>query len=95
MPFYPSFKLRYDGGDARKGATIGDAPRPYHRKRIPSYTDRVLSLHAPGKPVPTRVLQGAAHSVEASDHAPVYAVFESQCLLQSPPLDELDFEEQW
>ncbi|KAL1503229.1 hypothetical protein AB1Y20_011285 [Prymnesium parvum] len=92
LPFPPSFKL---SDDPRKGAQVGDAPRMYHKKRIPSYTDRVLTLHAPGTPKPVRVAQGAAHGIDASDHAPVWAIFESQCLLQSPPIDELDFEEQW
>ena len=91
LRFPPSFKLN---DDPRKGERIRDAPRAYHRKRIPSYTDRVLSLHAPGKPRPERIAQGAAHEVDVSDHAPVWAVFESRCLLQTPPLDELDFEEQ-
>ena len=80
--------------DPKKGETIGDSSRGYHKKRIPSYTDRVLTLHAPGKPVPSRVAQGAAHAVSASDHAPVWGIFDARCLLQTPPLDELDFEEQ-
>ena len=55
----------------------------------------MLSLHAPGKPKPDRLAQGAAHDIVPSDHAPVWTIFESRCLLQTPPLDELDFEEQW
>ena len=48
----------------------------YERQRIPSYTDRVLSLAGPGFRA-SRVGQGAVEGLaRISDHVPVYATFE-------------------
>ena len=72
LPFAPTFKM-----DTRKGKWIEEVGRGYTKKRLPSYCDRILSLHGPATPISKRIAQGDAPALVAhSDHAPVWAIFE-------------------
>ena len=94
LPFAPTFKLATDEAKGRR-LVDGDENAPlYDARRIPSYTDRVLSLSAPGKPPLRRVAHGVAGDGadggevwSESDHLPVWAVFAGSYMLQvvDPP----------
>ena len=92
-PYPPTFKY---SSDERKGEYVEGVPQRYRRVRIPSYCDRVLSLHGPAAKSTRRLQQGCATEMcPHSDHAPVWCTFESAYLPHAPMPAELDFEDTW
>lgn len=79
LQFPPSFKREKGRNDSNP---IDATEEYYSKKRIPSYTDRVLIKSLPGFEATRKAHKyEACHGVTSSDHAPVCATFSVNLLL--------------